>query len=385
MVLSTPGTLRSTHLLNGELRVLQRMAKPIKNRQRIKLCLGTSVTNAITFIMEKEQLEPGETGLVQFRLLKPVAALPGDHFVIFPLNIKSVTGGGTVLEIPNEKYRQSRTSTILPYLKSLQRHDMSAAIEHILKNNKNRPVTAEDLALNIGFPTKDVEIKIRAKVEKGEVLDFNDGVFFGRTGYQTLKRQLEEIIKEDLLHEPLKMTVNAEEIRNRFRPSIDEALLHNILAELCGEGKVVRKNGGFYIRDLSNRLSKEQENLIGLLLDYAQDSSLAPFSAVTFCEFYEGKYEINEIRKLLNYLHAEKRLVRLNNRRFLLPQAVDRIKEMVKQTISEKGRLTLADSKEVLGYGRTVGIPVLEYLDNIGLTVRHGNERFLRKQETDRR
>ncbi len=55
--------------------------------------------------MEKEQLGPGENGLVQFRLLKRVPALPGDPFVICLLNIQIVIGGNAILEIPLEKYR----------------------------------------------------------------------------------------------------------------------------------------------------------------------------------------------------------------------------------------------------------------------------------------
>jgi len=60
-------------------------------------------------------------------------------------------------------------------------------------------------------------------------------------------------------------------------------------------------------------------------------------------------------------------------------QAMEEIKKRVMEVISSKGSLTLADSKEILGYGRTVGIPVLEYLDSLGVTLRQGNVRMLRK------
>ncbi|MCG2829801.1 MAG: SelB C-terminal domain-containing protein [Desulfobacteraceae bacterium] len=39
--------------------------------------------------------------------------------------------------------------------------------------------------------------------------------------------------------------------------------------------------------------------------------------------------------------------------------------------------LTLADSKDILGYGRSGGVPLLEYLDEIGFTRRNGNKRVL--------
>jgi selenocysteine-specific elongation factor len=56
---------------------------------------------------------------------------------------------------------------------------------------------------------------------------------------------------------------------------------------------------------------------------------------------------------------------------------MDQIKERVKSVIRDKGNLAVGDCKEVFGYGRTAGIPVLEYLDSIGFTRRQGNERVL--------
>jgi len=71
-------------------------------------------------------------------------------------------------------------------------------------------------------------------------------------------------------------------------------------------------------------------------------------------------------------------LVRLNNRRFLAPQAVKEIKQRVRHVIRKNGGLTLGDCKEILGYGRTVGVPVFEYLDSIGFTRREGDRRMLK-------
>ena len=120
MVLARPGALSPGYLLNVELQMLKSARKPVNNRQRVKLYLGTAVVNALIIMMDKERLEPGEKGLSQFRLMKPVAALPRDPFVVSPLNIQTVIGGGRVLEIPWEKYRDARASVTLPYMKALK-------------------------------------------------------------------------------------------------------------------------------------------------------------------------------------------------------------------------------------------------------------------------
>ena len=80
---------------------------------------------------------------------------------------------------------------------------------------------------------------------------------------------------------------------------------------------------------------------------------------------------------MLDYLHNKNRLIRLNNRRFISILAMEQIKKRVKNIIEKNGKLAIGDCKDVLGYGRTVGFSVFEYLDSIGFTSRQGDERVL--------
>ncbi|MBW2089926.1 MAG: SelB C-terminal domain-containing protein [Deltaproteobacteria bacterium] len=385
MALAKPGLLSPGYLLNVVLYVLKGATKPIRNRQRVKLYLGASIINAMVVIMEKQQLEPGEKGLVQLRLMKPLAALPKDPFVICPLNVQTVIGGGEVLEIPREKYRKVKAAKIIPYIKALWEKNLKIVVEHLFDSNRNNLVTVGELARDTGFSHTELEAEMRARVKSGQLLYFEGRGFFAKTRYQTLKRQLPEVVEKILTQDPLKMNATAKEIKNQLAPFLDEAPFQRMLAELCNESQLIKTNGGFQISNLSVRLSDEREMLINLLLDYARNSGIVPFSAHTFWKFHKRRTNINEIQRLLDYLHNKKRLICLNNRRFLSPQAMDQIKERVRSLIRKKGNLAIEDCKEVLGYGRTVGIPVLEYLDSIGFTRRQGNERVLRSDSFCRR
>lgn len=378
MLLAEPGSVSPAYLLNVDLRVLERAKRPIRDRQKVKLYLGTSITNTLMVIMEKKQLEPGERGLVQFRLMTPVVALPGDAFVICLLNVQTVIGGGKVLETPHEKYRQARASTTIPCLKALQENNLKAFVEHFFSSNLSRLGTSDELARNTGFPFTEIDSEIRVRVKNGQLLLFKGRGVIRKKLYQELKEKLLKVVEKILRQDPLKITAIAEEIRNQLAPSLDEAPFKKMLAELCNEGNLTKSGGGFNIPSLSVKLSDEREGLINLLLDYAQKSGFVPFSAHTFWKLNKGKTNLNEIQRLLDYLHTQKRLIRLNNRRFLSPQAVKEIKESVCQVIRKNGRLTIGDCKEVLGYGRTVGVPVFEYLDSIGFTCRQGDERVLK-------
>ena len=378
MALAKPESVSLTRLLNVELHLLKSAYKPIKNRQRVKLYIGTSIVNALVVIMEKEQLGPGENGLVQFRLLKHAPALPGDTFVICLLNIPAVIGGGAILEIPLEKYRTVKAKNTVQYLQALQEGNMRVVIDHFFNMNLNHPVTGAEIAQLTALPDEEVETAIRSMVENREILSFEGHGFFGKTRYQTLKRKLPEVVEKILTENPLKMTATPEEIKQQLAPSLDEAPFQKILAELCNERKLIKTGGAFRIRNLSVKLSAERERLITMLLDYARESDFVPFNAHTFWKLHKRKFNKNEIQRLLDYLHIRKRLICLNNRRFLTPQAMEQIKNRVEQIIKKNGSITIANCKEILGYGRTVGVPVFEYLDHTGFTMRMGNKRILK-------
>ncbi|MDL1967805.1 MAG: hypothetical protein LWW97_04465, partial [Deltaproteobacteria bacterium] len=148
---------------------------------------------------------------------------------------------------------------------------------------------------------------------------------------------LPDIIKNILRSNPLKELATSGEIKNLLAPSLDEVIFQRMLEELCLEGKIFRKNGGFNIPNLSVSLSKEYEKLINMLLDFARDMNFVHFSANTFWKFHQRKFNENLIQKLLDYLHVQKKLIRLKNRRFLTPRAMKQIKEKIKHVIIKKG------------------------------------------------
>lgn len=162
-----------------------------------------------------------------------------------------------------------------------------------------------------------------------------------------------------------------------MEPALDDAPFERMLADLCKEGKLEKTEAGYRVPHLVVGLSSEREILGARLLEYARGQGCTTFGAGTFCKLHGKTFNLKEIQKLLDYLHARKKLVRLNDGRFLTREAMEEIKEKARDKILREGRLTLAGSKEILGYGRTRGVAVLEYLDSIGLTYRAGDERFL--------
>ncbi len=380
MTLAAPGALHSGYILNAELSVLPKARKPISDRQRVKLYAGTGATNGLVVLMERERLNPGETGLVQIRLLEPMALLPKDPYVISPLNFHSVVGGGVILEAAREKYRAVKTRQVVSYLKPLQKGDVRGSVEHYFLRGLLEPATSRDVARETGFDTEQVHEAILSGVARGEIIEIEGKGFFGKARFNALKARIPEVLNEFFTQNPLTTAIKPAQIKIRLALLLDDALLKKMLADLSEEGSIERLGSGYHLPDFKAKLLPEQEKLAALLLRYARSSDLVPFGAGKFCKFNTrlGTFSVAEIQKILDHLHVRGKLIRLNDKRYLTPSAFEEIKKRVGEKILEAGSLILDDLKDLIGYGRTRAIPVLEYLDDIGFTVRRGDGRVLK-------
>jgi selenocysteine-specific elongation factor len=382
MLLAAPGLLDPGFLLNVDLKVLETAKAPIRNRQRVKLYLGTSVTNTLVVLMERESLRPGEQGLAQFRLMKAVAALPKDPFVICPLNLNTVMGGGNVLEIPREKFRVVKAQKTLPYLSALKSSDLPKCVQQFFDAHADQLLLPEELARTFGFSVAKTMALLKEKQGAGEVLFFRDKGFFSKKRYDQLKEELPGLLQDILSRDPMKRNVKAEELRRQLSPQLGEEPFQRVLSDLCRDGKLVKIDGGFQVNGVSANLSPQQAKLAAFCMGYAQKSEFAPFSADTVWRLPGINYEKQDIEKMLSYLRNEGKLVRFKDGRYIPAECLETIKEKVREVVAETGVFTLDDLRTTLGYGRRIGVIVLEYLDAIGFTSRRGEGRVLRETMT---
>jgi selenocysteine-specific elongation factor len=379
MALVTPGAIPPVNMLNADIHVLEQAKRGLKNRQKVKIYLGTSITNAMIILMGGDRLDPGETGFAQIRLMRPIAATPQEAFVVSPLNINTVIAGGRVLETAQEKYRTSKSGSTLPLLTVLRQVDVGAYVERVFANSTGHLITARDLSVKTGLPYSEFESLISSKVQRGELVYIKGCGAIKKTHVAAIKDQFLAVVEETFKKNPLKKTILISEVAERLENRIAIILLQIVADELCGESKLIRLHGGYHLLDTQKSLDGHRESLISQLLEYAQDCGVNPFSADTFWKLHRSKFEKEDIQQLLNYLFSQSKLVRLNDHRFLSLEALDEIKRRVTQTAALKGFMTVSDCKEVLGYGRWGGTHVLDHLDKIGFTMRREDKHYLKK------
>jgi small GTP-binding protein len=237
----------------------------------------------------------------------------------------------------------------------------------------------EELARTSGFGIGETNALLKEKERVGEVLSFRDKGFFDKKRYDQLKKQLPGLLQDMLSRDPMKRNVKAEELRRQLSLRLEEEPFQSMVSDLCREGKLVKIDGGFQLSGVSASLSPQQAKLAAFCMSYAQKCGFAPFSADTVWRLPDMKHEKQDIERMLSYLRNEGNLVRLKDGRYIPAECLEAIKEKVKGVVETNGVFTLDDLRTTLGYGRRIGVIVLEFLDSIGFTSRCGEGRVLRE------
>ncbi len=377
MSLANPGAMHSLYLLNAEIGIVTGAKMSIKNRQRVKIYLGTSITNAMVVFMERDRLGPGETGLAQIRLLRPVAALPRDAFVVSPLNINTVIAGGYVLETPRDKYRTVKAKSVLPLLAALQKEDVGAYVDNFFEGAQNSLTCAKALSQKTGLAPAPFERIINSKVQKGEFVYIKGHGAIKKHHLTVLYKKFKTAIEEIFSQAPMKKNAGMAEVAKRMKPGVESALLSIAAETLCTNGDIIRVDGGYRPAEVRPSLNASLDAQASVLLNYMQAAGLMPISPGFFWKQHRSQYGRSKVVGLFNYLHMQKKLIRLKDNRFLSLGAIQEIKKRVTRTIRENGFVTIKDCKALFGYGRSGGTHVLDYLDQIGFTERREDKHYL--------
>ena len=87
------------------------------------------------------------------------------------------------------------------------------------------------------------------------------------------------------------------------------------------------------------------------------------------------RQRLNEIIRLLE---REGSVVRITTDMYFLAGSIDELRATLRSFLAQKGEMTAASFRDLIGSSRKYTIPLLEFFDRDGLTIRIGDVRRLK-------
>ena len=184
--------------------------------------------------MDVERLQPGETALAQLRLSAPLAALPGQRFILRgprPLPGRGATlAGGRVLTLSAPRRRRGAGQQ----LDAMRGEDGEARVRWLLRQAGYRGLRAPELFVRSSLSHKQLGRTLDVLSSRGEVLlvDRERRLYVSSDVFTGLGQRALSVLQAFHEREPLKDALGREELRQRLSSTLEPRLLARLLQQL---------------------------------------------------------------------------------------------------------------------------------------------------------
>jgi selenocysteine-specific elongation factor len=158
--------------------------------------------------------------------------------------------------------------------------------------------------------------------------------------------------------------------------SIDRAVVDEIVARLKGDGRLAERSQRLALPEYRATFRDEDAKLLEAVEYLFREAKFSP----------PGREEVarqtgaapSKIDKVLAILRDHQRLVQVEEGLWFHGEAVARAREILADHFRKEGRLDSVQFKYLLDTTRKFALPLLDYLDRLGVTRRVGNTRYPR-------
>jgi selenocysteine-specific elongation factor len=373
-LVTTPGWLRSTVLVDVQLDYLADNPRPLRHNQEVKFFSGAAEVLAHVRLLGNETLLPGQSGWVQLRLAHSVPLIKGDRFIVRLPSPSMTIGGGVVMDPhPGRRHRRFRPEII----QRLETLAQGTPAEIALQTLERRgPMTGRELGQTSGLG-EEVRAALAELVASEQAVTLGpektrggdeDQLFIARSGWSALTEQLERELEGHHDAYPLRLGMPREALRGRLRlqPKLFNAVMARAVAEehVSDEGATVR------LPTHTVRFSPEQQRSLDALLDRFRAKPYMPPSVK------ESLAAVGE--EMLAALLAQRRLVQVSDDVLFLAATYEGMVQRIRTYIQDNGSITVAETRDLFKTSRKYALNLLEHLDAEGLTRRIEDKRVLR-------
>ncbi len=387
MVAAEPGAFEATALVEARLQHLASSRRPLRHREQIRFHVGTAEALGELALLEAPELPPGASAFVELRLRDPVVVAPGDRFILRRHAEQRTIGGGVVLGASERRLRAGRPEVV----EALRRKhdalgDERRVVEEALRAAGLRPQPAARLRARAGLSEGDVARHLQALAAAGAAIALRNGTLYVHAAaFAAAQEKVQAALEAIFAADPLR--VHADRLELRGRAGLQDDLFDAALDALVRAGRIVRSSGDEARLEKPGRtvaLTAAQAALRERALELWRAAGFQPPSVEEAAGALglAKKGGIAELKKIVGLLVEEGALVEVAAGMVFAREAVRAAREAVfeefRRAAAAGEEFSASVYREKLGTTRKYAIPLLEYFDATGLTVRKGATRVLR-------
>ena len=376
-VLSTPGALVASYMVDVSFHYLASNKKPLKNRTLIRFHTGTSEKMGYLILLDQEELPPGQTIVAQLRLDSAVAIVKDDRFVVRSYSPVRTIGGGQVINPIPQKHKRLRQD-VVEGLQQLTDDDPEVIISQHIQQAGYGGVSFSHLKIMTNLTDKQLDTALQHLLSQKTITqtDKDNRIFLHQTTFDKLIQNCGDYLGNYHSNNPLKAGMSKEELKSKFPQLSDPRVFNLILNQMIKSGQITQEENTVRLSDHRVSLGADQADIRQKILDIYQKGGLQP----PYFREVPGMLgaDPNHTKEVLMLLVEEGHIVKTKDDLYFHVTAITELKSRLVDFLKANGEITTPRFKEMTGASRKYVIPLIEYFDACKVTLRIGDSRKLR-------
>jgi selenocysteine-specific elongation factor len=248
--------------------------------------------------------------------------------------------------------------------------------QHILRSGMNG-IGLQDLVGRVAMSPKEIQTSLEKMIKRGNVLLVDPErmkvIDIGR--YERLREMALVQLREFHERFPMKSGLAKEEFRTKLPMEVNIKLFQILLNSLIQSKDLVAEKDKLRLSE-HHVSSSDEKGLIQRVESAVLKAGLQPPSPKELAEAWSEKEA--EILAVFEHLSHEGVLVRIRSGLYFHRDPFEKLKADLLGYLKTHQEITTPQFKEMTGVSRKFAIPLIEYFDEIKLTIRLGEKRVLR-------
>ena len=382
-IVATPDTLEPCHMVDVSLHYLPSNPKKMKNRTRVRFHSGTSEIMGIIVLLDREELIPGETALVQIRLEAPVSLIRDDRYVLRSYSPVRTIGGGRILDPVPAKHKPNRKD-VVEHVSRLAKGDSEEIIQEQIQAASYAGLSYARLRIMANMPEKQLDQALQNMLSKQVILlvDKETRTYLHQRAFTEIRQHAKDYLAAYHAKNPLKSGIPKEELKTRLPVTLDGRTYLIALQHMVKDGEVAVEEDIVRLSGHRVALAADQKTLRNQILEALEKGALTPPYFKELCQ--ELKAPLDQAKEVLSLLINEGLVTKIKEDLYYHHHPLEQLRQTLVDFLMSHEEISTPQFKDMTGASRKFVIPLIEYFDSIQLTIRVGDTRKLRRRPGER-
>jgi len=363
-VVATPGIFEQTSRLDARLTLLDDAPRAVKFRDPVHFYLGTARVVGLVALLDCDQLEPGETALVQIHLDRPLVAHRQDRFIVRSYSPMFTIGGGIVIDPNPVKHKRFRQD-VMQQIKELESGEGAFLLQKLGELQCARIKELEQLS---GMGREKITSLLHSMQEDKRVVSLADQ-WLPTASVRAFKQNMVENVERFHQANPLLPGIPHATLKARLPKQLSGKAFDQLLADTA----LQRAGEWVQVEGFQPQPSAEQQNLLNKIEQLYRQAGVQAKGRRDMLDPLAIADDLLE--DCLGFLFFNGVLIKLNDETFFHRDSYRTALRQLVEHFSNEQTLTLAQYRDLIGSARKPVQALLEYFDQLKYTMRQGDAR----------